>query len=146
MNKMSRKSKIIVGSLLGVAVLALTGVGVASWVIAGTTGATTGNVAVTVGDTEDKRIKIATPSVTDSALSFDAQPGDTTGPITAGANSSEDLNFEFNFAVTGVKNMASFTLGYSSDSGLADNGIGTLTTPFQKTTSFRQSARLGQQY
>jgi hypothetical protein len=123
MEKMSRKSKIVVGSLLGVAVLALTGVGVASWVISGTTGKTTDQIGVTVGSTEDKRINITAASVTDAALSFDAQNDDTTGPITAGTGSSEDLAFAFTFDVTGVSNMASFNLKYSPDTDATNNGL-----------------------
>jgi hypothetical protein len=127
MKTMTKKSKVVLFSLLGVALLSLTGVGIAGWVITGITSATTGNIAVTVGSTTDKRIKVTATNVTDATLQFDAQNDDTTGPIIAATGSAEDLSFAFTFSVSGISNMGGFTLGYSEDS-LTDNGASQLHT------------------
>lgn len=126
MKTTNKKSKVILFSLLGVAVLSLTGVGVAAWVIAGITPATTGQISVTVGDTTDKRITVENTNLTDGALQFDAQANDTTGPITASSGSKEDLEFAFTFTVSGVSNMGSFTLNYATTG--TDNGLDVLKT------------------
>jgi hypothetical protein len=126
MKNNTKKSKIVLFSLLGVGVLSLTGVGVASWIIATQNGATTGNVNVSVGTITDNRINITNPNLTDDTIKFDAKSGDDQGPITAGSGSSEDLVFAFTFGVTGISHMSSFSLSYSSGSE-TDNGYTALS-------------------
>jgi hypothetical protein len=128
MKNLTKKTKVVLFSLLGVSLLSLTGVGIAGWVIAGITPATTGNINVNVGETTDKRIKVMATTVSDATLQFDAQNGDVTGPITADSGSAEDLTFAFNFTVSGISNMGGFTLEYATDAGLTNNGASVLHT------------------
>jgi len=94
--KSSKAVAIVAAALSAVAVGS---VGFASWVISGTnvTVSTENNLSVKVADVIDKRFTLSVDNAnSDLSVRFDAQSGDTTGPIVYSADSGvtggEDLN------------------------------------------------------
>ena len=70
--KKSRKSKIVLFSVLGLATVSLATVGFASWVISGVTPATSDNITAEVGKIEDKTLSATITSTTeDLSVRFD---------------------------------------------------------------------------
>lgn len=104
MNKLN-KGKLIGVVAASLSAVSLMGVGFASWVISGGDTKTTGNINVTVGEIEDKRVVFSVaPAVgSDSEVKFDADSKYTDGLIGAGTNSKEDLTFNVKYTVKANK-------------------------------------------
>lgn len=104
MNKLN-KGKLIGVVAASLSAVSLMGVGFASWVITGGDTKTTGDINVTVGEIEDKRVVFSVaPAVgSDSEVKFDADSKYTDGLIGAGTNSKEDLTFNVKYTVKANK-------------------------------------------
>lgn len=94
--KKSRKSKIVLFSVLGLATISLATVGFASWVISGITATDSQNINVSAGDVVDNTLA-ATITASDLGVKFDNKvvEGGLDG------NKEEDLIFTFTVKVTG---------------------------------------------
>mgnify|MGYP000589162238 CR=1 FL=1 len=124
--KKSRKSKIVLFSVLGLATVSLATVGFASWVISGITPSTSEKIIVSAGEVVDKALS-ATISNTELNVAFDnlASPGE--GELANNDSRKEDLVFNFKATVnatdesyfSGLK--FTFTLNETFE-GLFDKG------------------------
>ena len=112
MNKLN-KGKLIGVVAASLSAVSLMGVGFASWVISGDDKKTTGKIAVTVGEIEDKRVVFFVVPVVgdDNAVKFDADSTKYSGGlITAGANSVEDLTFNVTYTVKAYKSATNWSV------------------------------------
>ena len=111
MNKLN-KGKLIGVVAASLSAVSLMGVGFASWVISGDDTKTTGNINVTVGEIEDKRVVFSVaPAVgSDSEVKFDADSKYTDGLIGAGTNSKEDLTFNVKYIVRAYKSATNWSV------------------------------------
>lgn len=98
--KKSRKSKIVLLSVLGLATVSLATVGFASWVISGETPVTSDNISATVGDVVDNTLTAAITDTTNISVNFDNVQNGGNG-FTNGDSKVEDLNVDFTATVTG---------------------------------------------
>ena len=100
--KKSRKSKIVLLSVLGLATVSLATVGFASWVISDITPASDQNITATVGGITDNTL---TAKITNAelAVKFDNTLDGST--FTNGDKSEEDLEFGFTVTVTGSEDV-----------------------------------------
>ena len=101
--KKSRKSKIVLLSVLGLATVSLATVGFASWVISGETPTTKQNITVSAGTVTDNTLKAEILSGADLTVAFDNVKVE--GGI--GGTYAEDLNFSFSVKVTGKEDVLS---------------------------------------
>lgn len=102
--KKSRKSKIVLLSVLGLATVSLATVGFASWVISDITPATKQNITVTAGTVTDNSLKaeILNSPTPDLTVAFENKSSG--GNFTNGdSGKEEDLGFGFSVKVTGKK-------------------------------------------
>lgn len=112
MNKLN-KGKLIGVVAASLSAVSLMGVGFASWVISGGDTKTTGNINVTVGEIEDKRVVFSDlPAVgSDNEVKFDADSTKSSGGlITAGAGSVEDLTFNVTYTVKAYKSAPNWSV------------------------------------
>lgn len=105
--KKSRKSKIVLLSVLGLATVSLATVGFASWVISGVTPATSNNITANVGQIEDKTLTASIDTEnSDLSVRFDnLKQGDSSLKIANGSSTEqEDLQFSViaNISTTGT--------------------------------------------
>ena len=103
--KKSRKSKIVLLSVLGLATVSLATVGFASWVISGVTATGSQNITVSAGAVTDNTLKaeiLANP-VPDLKVAFDNKQ------VVNGLSGTyaEDLEFGFSVKVTGTETVIS---------------------------------------
>jgi hypothetical protein len=98
----SKKTKIIAFSIVGAAALSLIGAGAAAWIIATVSAGATNPFTINVGEVTDQSVAINNITITDAAIRFDAEQGDTTGPIVADgvAADAPSLDFAFSYDVT----------------------------------------------
>ena len=96
--KKSRKSKIVLFSVLGLATISLATVGFASWVISGVTPATSDNITAEVGIIEDKTLSASINSSSDLAVRFDNLASGTV--MGNGDKQTEDLSFRIDTTIT----------------------------------------------
>ena len=96
--KKSRKSKIVLLSVLGLATVSLATVGFASWVISGVTAASDQNIAATVGEITDNTL---TAEITNAELAVRFDNVSDGSTFTNGDSYVEDLEFGFTVSVTG---------------------------------------------
>ena len=103
--KKSRKSKIVLLSVLGLATVSLATVGFASWVISGETPTTKQNITVSAGAVTDNTLKaeILSSPAPELNVAFDNKQVDNglTGDY------KEDLKFSFSVKVTGKEDVLS---------------------------------------
>ncbi len=141
-NSKLKGSKKIAYLLSGAGAIALTGIAFSAWIITREpVPVDVSPISVTVGDVEDHSVKILEAEAVEGhdSLSFDASPGDTTGPIVAGPDSKEQLTFKVQFYISGAVSIdtGTFTSWYggfkvalsvvtkdSSDSSLSINAAG----------------------
>ena len=97
--KKSRKSKIVLLSVLGLATVSLATVGFASWVINYVTPATEQNIAVSAGTVTDSSLTAEILSGADLTVAFENKSSGTTN-FTNGDSGVEDLGFGFSVKVT----------------------------------------------
>lgn len=112
MNKLN-KGKLIGVVAASLSAVSLMGVGFASWVISGDDKKTTGEIAVTVGEIEDKRVVFSVdPAVgSDLKVQFDADSKYTAGDlIGVGSNSQEDLTFNVTYTVKAYKSATNWSV------------------------------------
>lgn len=93
-----KHKKAIAVSCIALAAVATAGIGYASWVITGTTEATTGTVTVKADDVQDSRLTISNVNLTDGQIIF-GPVQDSTGSITSTEN-KEDMSLAFTFDMT----------------------------------------------
>lgn len=117
MNK-TQKTKVVTFSILGVAALSLIGAGAAAWIIASITPATTGSFTVTAGNVTDQSVAISNINITDSTIVFDAEAGDTTGPIVSDGTTTPSLDFAFTFQVSYPNHCSAINAKWTIDSAL----------------------------
>ena len=100
--KKSRKSKIVLFSVLGLATISLATVGFASWVISGVTPATSDNITAEVGKIEDKTLSATITSTTeDLSVRFDnVAKGTTNAKFDNGDGKVEKLDFTIKTKIT----------------------------------------------
>lgn len=98
--KKSRKSKIVLLSVLGLATVSLATVGFASWVINYVTPATSNNITAEVGTIEENTLTAAIANTDGIGVRFDNVSGGGNG-FTNGDKKVEDLNVDFTATVTG---------------------------------------------
>lgn len=98
--KKSRKSKIVLLSVLGLATVSLATVGFASWVISDVTSATNNNITAEVGSIVDNTLTAAITETTKIGVNFDNVLNGGNG-FTNGDNKVEDLDVEFKATITG---------------------------------------------
>ena len=98
--KKSRKSKIVLLSVLGLATVSLATVGFASWVISGETPVTSENISATVGEVVDNTLTAAITDTTNISVNFDNVSGGGKN-FANGDSKVEDLNVDFTATVTG---------------------------------------------
>ena len=100
--KKSRKSKIVLFSVLGLATVSLATVGFASWVISGVTPATSDNITAEVGKIEDKTLSATITSTTeDLSVRFDnVKKGTTNAKFDNGDGKVEKLDFTIKTKIT----------------------------------------------
>lgn len=98
--KKSRKSKIVLLSVLGLATVSLATVGFASWVISDITPVTNENITAEVGAVVDNTLTAAITKKDKIGVSFDnvAGGGDN---FSNGDSKTEDLDVEFTATITG---------------------------------------------
>ena len=97
--KKSRKSKIVLLSVLGLATVSLATVGFASWVISGVTPATEQNITVSAGTVTDTSLTAEILSSPDLTVAFENKSSG--GNFTNGdSDKEEDLGFGFSVKVT----------------------------------------------
>lgn len=104
-NSKLKGSKKIAYLLSGAGAIALTGIAFSAWIITrDPVPVDVSPISVTVGDVEDHSVTIKNHQAVDryDELSFDASSGDTTGPIVAGDDSKEQLQFKVEFDVSGA--------------------------------------------
>ena len=103
--KKSRKSKIVLFSVLGLATVSLATVGFASWVLSGVTPTTKQNITVSAGTVTDNTLKaeILSSPASELNVAFDNKKVDNglTGDY------KEDLEFSFSVKVTGKEDVLS---------------------------------------
>lgn len=126
MNKLN-KGKLIGVVAASLSAVSLMGVGFASWVISGGDTKTTGNINVTVGEIEDKRVVFSVDPIvgSDSEVKFDADSKYTGGLIGAGTNSKEDLTFNVTYTVKADNSIQNWSvsaklIGTNYDKAVAD--------------------------
>lgn len=128
--KKSRKSKIVLLSVLGLATVSLATVGFASWVISGVTEVKDQNITATVGAVVDNTLTAAITETTNIGVNFDNVSGGGNG-FTNGDTKAEDLNVEFKATITGnnldVLSSVKFVFA-PSENFLALTGSGTSDT------------------
>ena len=98
--KKSRKSKIVLFSVLGLATVSLATVGFASWVISDITEVKNQNITATVGDVVDNTLTAAITETTKIGVNFDNVLNGGNG-FTNGDTKVEDLDVEFKATITG---------------------------------------------
>lgn len=100
--KKSRKSKIVLFSVLGLATVSLATVGFASWVISGVTPATSDNITAEVGKIEDKTLSAKITSTTeDLKVRFDNVAKNTeNAKFDNGDGNVEKLDFTIKTEIT----------------------------------------------
>ena len=100
--KKSRKSKIVLFSVLGLATVSLATVGFASWVISGVTPATNDNITAEVGKIEDKTLSAKITSTTeDLKVRFDNVAKNTeNAKFDNGDGNVEKLDFTIKTEIT----------------------------------------------
>lgn len=98
--KKSRKSKIVLLSVLGLATVSLATVGFASWVISDITEVKDQNITATVGAVVDNTLTAAITEATKIGVNFDNVLNGGNG-FTNGDNKVEDLDVEFKATITG---------------------------------------------
>ena len=97
--KKSRKSKIVLLSVLGLATVSLATVGFASWVINEVTPATSNNITAEVGSIVDNTLKATIDTVnSDLKVRFDNLSTGTT--MGNGDGKTQDLDFRINTTIT----------------------------------------------
>ena len=96
--KKSRKSKIVLLSVLGLATVSLATVGFASWVISSVTPATSNNITANVGQIEDKTLTASIDSTSDLGVRFDNLESGTV--MGNGDKQKEDLSFRIDTTIT----------------------------------------------
>ena len=96
--KKSRKSKIVLLSVLGLATVSLATVGFASWVISGVTPATSNNITAEVGKIEDKTLSASIAGSSDLAVRFDNLESGTV--LGNGDGKTQDLSFRIDTTIT----------------------------------------------
>ena len=103
--KKSRKSKIVLLSVLGLATVSLATVGFASWVISGETPTTKQNITVSAGTVTDNTLKaeILSNPVPELKVAFDNK--EVANGLTG--DYKEDLEFSFSVKVTGKEDVLS---------------------------------------
>ena len=128
--KKSRKSKIVLLSVLGLATVSLATVGFASWVISGETSVTSNNITAEVGSIVDNTLTAAITETTKIGVNFDNVPNGGNG-FANGDKKEEDLNVEFKATITGdnldVLSSVKFVFA-PSEKFLALTGSGTSNT------------------
>lgn len=92
-----QKGKSLAIAVFGLAAVAVVGVGFSSWVISFSQTGKVENVTLTVADIEDGSVYIVNEQKTDDSFVFDAANSATTGTVTHGGTTSEDLDIEFKF-------------------------------------------------
>ena len=127
MNKLN-KGKLIGVVAASLSAVSLMGVGFASWVISRGDTKTTGNINVTVGEIEDKRVVFSVDPIvgSDSEVKFDADSKYTGGLIGAGTNSKEDLTFNVTYTVKADNSIQNWSvsaklIGTNYDKAVADD-------------------------
>ena len=104
-NSKLKGSKKIAYLLSGAGAIALTGIAFSAWIITRQpVPVDVSPISVTVGDVEDHSVTIKNAQAVagQDSLSFDASSGDTTGPIVAGPDSKQQLEFQVEFDVSGA--------------------------------------------
>ncbi len=103
--KKSRKSKIVLFSVLGLATVSLATVGFASWVISGETDTGSQNITVSTGEVTDNTLKaeILTTPTPDIKVAFDNKQVENG----LSGTYAEDLQFGFSVKVTGTETVIS---------------------------------------
>lgn len=96
--KKSRKSKIVLLSVLGLATVSLATVGFASWVINEVTPATSNNITAEVGKIDDKTLSASIDGTSDLAVRFDNLSTGTT--MGNGDGKTQDLDFTIDTTIT----------------------------------------------
>lgn len=100
--KKSRKSKIVLLSVLGLATVSLATVGFASWVINEVTPATKQNITVTAGTVTDNTLSAEILSGADLTVAFENK-SEGVNFVNGETGKAEDLEFGFRVKVTGKK-------------------------------------------
>ena len=100
--KKSRKSKIVLFSVLGLATVSLATVGFASWVINEVTPATKQNITVTAGTVTDNTLSAEILSGADLTVAFENK-SEGVNFVNGETGKAEDLEFGFRVKVTGKK-------------------------------------------
>ena len=100
--KKSRKSKIVLLSVLGLATVSLATVGFASWVISDITPATEQNIAVSAGTVTDSSLTAEILSGADLTVAFENK-NKGVNFVNGETDKAEDLEFGFRVKVTGKK-------------------------------------------
>ena len=144
--KKSRKSKIVLLSVLGLATVSLATVGFASWVISGVTPTTKQNITVSAGTVTDNTL---TATILDNPapelnVAFDNK--NVTNGI--GGTYAEALNFSFSVKVTGKEDVLSgikftFTLDTNFEALFTNNYLKFIangTSSIAKTFSMNKGA------
>lgn len=127
--KKSRKSKIVLLSVLGLATVSLATVGFASWVISGVTSDTVENITAVAGDVVDNTLVAAITNTDGIGVRFDNVSSGATN-FTNGDNEAEDLDVNFTATVTGnLDKLSSVNFVFAPTEGfLALTGSGTTDT------------------
>ena len=99
--KKSRKSKIVLFSVLGLATVSLATVGFASWVISGETPTSSQNITVSAGEVTDNSLTATILSGSDLTVAFDNKQVENG----IGGEYGEDLKFGFTVEVVGNENV-----------------------------------------
>lgn len=140
--KKSRKSKIVLLSVLGLATVSLATVGFASWVISGVTPASDQNITAIAGEVVDKTLSASIVSgECDLSVRFDNLAKDSEGLKIANgsATDKEDLDFEIVTTITaGDKlngNLAGVKYEFKYESVLTD-AINKQYVAFAKGTTY----------
>lgn len=120
MNKFN-KGKLIGVVAASLSAVSLMGVGFASWIITGTDDKTTGDIEVTVGDIQDKRVVFdGEPSLTDGTLVFDADGTKNSGGLVAAGDKTKKEDMEFTVKYK-VKVYTAAASGWKVNAKLVDN-------------------------
>ena len=140
--KKSRKSKIVLLSVLGLATVSLATVGFASWVISGVTAASDQNITAIAGEVVDKTLSASIVSDDcDLSIRFDNLAKDSEGLKIANgsATDKEDLDFKIVTTITaGDKlngNLAGVKYEFAYDTVLT-NAISKQYVAFAKGTTY----------
>ena len=128
--KKSRKSKIVLLSVLGLATVSLATVGFASWVISGVTPATSNNITAEVGSIVDNTLSASIDGSSELAVRFDNLSTGTT--MGNGDGQTQDLDFTIDTTITTTGTTLAglltsvkyeFTLGDFLKNAIRDNYI-----------------------